>query len=115
MADKVPPDVTTQERWIVENAVVAVRAEYRQTGTDTAETYLHLTPSEGKAVCWLDSTFRKVARLEIGTYTVAAPNYGLREKVEARDKWEKANARELADYRRLKAKFDGGDDPAMES
>jgi hypothetical protein len=109
-----PPDVTAQERWIVKNAVVAVRVEYRQTGTDTAETYLHLTPSDGKAaVCWLASTFRKFARLELGHCTVAVPIYGLREKVEAREKWEQANARELADYKRLKAKFEGGDDAAM--
>ena len=107
MANSAPPVVTEQERWIVKNPVIAVRAEYRQTGSDTADTYLHLTPSSGKPVCWLDSTFRKVARLELGHCTVVSPNYGLRDRVEAREKWEKANERELSEYKRLKAKFEG--------
>lgn len=115
MTNKVPPDVTDQERWIVKNPVIAIRAEHRQTGTDTASTYLHLTPINGKPVCWLESTFRKVARLEIGTCTVAAPIYGLREKVEAREKWEKDNERELAEYRRMKAKFEGSEGGDVES
>lgn len=102
-----PADASKQERWIAKNRVISIRAEYRQTGADTAESYVHLTPSSGEAVCWLESTFRKVARLEFGTGTVAAPAYGVRERVEAREKWEKANAQELADYQRLKAKFEG--------
>ena len=109
MSEKtIPQDVTAEERWIVKNRVQAIRVEYRQTGTDTADTFVHLTPSEGKPVCWKDSTFRKVARLELGYATVVEPHYGVRDRVEAREKWEKANARELAEYRRLKAKFEGG-------
>ncbi len=104
---KVPPEVTEQEKWIVANVVTAIRVEYRQTGTDTAETYLHLKSFAGKEVCWLGSTFNKVARLQLGYNSLCEPNYGLREKVEARLAYEKANARELSEYRRLKAKFEG--------
>jgi hypothetical protein len=104
---KAPVDVTEQERWIVHNRVQSIRVEYRQTGTDTAETYLHLKTADGKGVCWCEATFRKVARLEIGTATCVEPAFGVRERVKAREEWEKANARELADYKRLKAKFEG--------
>ena len=39
--------------------------------------------------------------------TVAEARPGIREKVEAREKYEKENDRELALYRRLKEKFEG--------
>lgn len=103
-----PREVADEERWIVKNAVTAIRVEYRQTGVDTAETYLHLTPHQGKPVCWKASTFNRVARLELTHFECVRPLYGVREAVEAREKWEKANARELSEYRRLKAKFEGG-------
>lgn len=103
----IPPDVSAQERWIVHHRVDAIRVEHRQTGTDTAETYVHL--SAGKVtVCWGDTDFRKVARLDLSWATVVSPAYGVTERVEAREKWEKANARELAEYKRLKAKFEAG-------
>lgn len=102
-----PPDVSAKERWIVRHRVDAIRVEHRQTGADTAETYVHL--SAGKVtVCWEDTDFRKVARLDLSWATVVSPNYGVAERVEAREKWEKANARELAEYKRLKAKFEAG-------
>lgn len=104
MEEKIPAPVTPEERWIVHNRVDSVRVEYRQTGTDTAETYVHLTAGD-RTVCWRDTTFKKVARLELSWATLVEPVYGLREKVEARDKWEKANAKELAEYQRLKLKY----------
>lgn len=108
MSETIPQAVSDQERWIVRNRVSAIRVEYRQTGTDTAETYVQLTPWDGgKPVCWLDSTFRKVATLKLSHASIAEPAYGVRERVEAREKWEAKNARELADYKRLKAKFEG--------
>ncbi len=115
MTDTTPPNVTQQERWIVDNPVVSIKAEHRQTGDDTASTYLHLTSSNGKSVCWLESTFCKVARLEIGTYTVAAPNYGVLERVIARRKGEDNNTREVEEYRRLKAKFEVRGNAGFES
>lgn len=105
MDDKIPEPVSQEAQWIVHNRVDTVRVEYRQTGTDTAETYVHLKAGS-KEVCWHDSTFKKVARLELSSSTLVEPVYGLRDKVEAREKWEKANAAELATYHRLKAKYE---------
>lgn len=115
MTDKVPPPVNEQEKWIVTNIVTAIRVEYRMTGCDTADTYVHLADWNGKTVCWRDTTFKAVARLSLGYNSICEPVYGLREKVEARLKWEKSNQAELATYRRLKAKYEGReglDDPA---
>lgn len=103
--ERIPDSVTEQERWIVKHRVDTVKVEYRQTGTDTAETYVTLIAGKEK-VTWLDKNFNKVAQLQLGYNTVVSPRYGVRERVEARDKWEKANARELAEFKRLKAKFE---------
>lgn len=105
-AEMTPPDMTAEERWIVENIVTAIRVEYRMTSADTADTYVHLTGWEGQKACWRDTTFAKVARLRLDYNSCAEPLPGIREKVEARKAWERKNARELAEYRRLKAKFE---------
>lgn len=105
--ERIPDPVTEQERWIAKHRVDSIRVEYRQTGTDTAETFVTLTDGKEK-VTWVGSTFRKVARLELGYNTLATANYGVAERVAARDKWEEANARELAEYKRLRAKFEKG-------
>ena len=105
MSLTIPATVTPEERWICNNRVDSIRVENRQTGTDTSATYVHLSAGKAKAV-WESSTFNKVARLSLSWATIAEPNYGVRERVEAREKWEKANAAELATYKRLKAKYE---------
>lgn len=107
MADeKIPAAVTDEEKWIAHHRVDSIRVESRQTGVDTAETYVHLTAGSVTAV-WRSSTFNKVAKLSLSWASIAEPAYGVRERVEAREKWEKANARELSEYKRLKSKFEG--------
>ncbi len=107
MADTIPREVSDQERWVCENRIVGISVDYVQIGTDTSATYVALTPDTGKPVRWLDSTFRKVARIELSHASIVSPAYGVAEAVKARKEYEKKNARELADYRRLKAKFEG--------
>ena len=105
MSEKNPKRVSDEARWICSHRVIGVSIEYVQTGTDTAETYLTLTPESGNKVRWLDRTFSKVATLELDHYRLVKPKYGVREEVEAWDKYEKANAAELAEYERLRAKY----------
>ena len=101
----IPRPVTDRERWIAKHLVEAIRVEFRQTGTDATETYLHLTSKSGGKVCWLDSTFDSVATLELNWNSCVRAKPGIREAVEAREAWEKTNHRELAECERLKAKF----------
>lgn len=103
----IPPPYTPEEAWICDNWPNTIRVEHRQTGTDTAETYIHMSVGKGKPVCWSSWTFNKVAELHLGITEIARPKPGVREKVKARREWERKNARELADYKRLKAKFEG--------
>lgn len=108
MVERIPDSVTEQERWIVKHQVDTVKVEHRQTGADTAETYVTLIAGKEK-VTWRDHVFKKVARLDLSWATVASPNYGVAERVAAREAWERDNAKELAEYERLKAKFEAGD------
>lgn len=105
--EKVPPNVSQEARWIVNNTVTAVRVEYRMRTEDTAETYVHLKNWEGKEVCWLGTTFNQVAQMKLGYNYCAEPKYGVVEAVRAREAYEKKNAKELAEWKRLNAKFGG--------
>ena len=107
-AEQIPRPVSAEERWIAHNAVVAIRVEHRQTGVDTTETYVHLTSHDKKKpVCWKASAFRQVARLELTHYQCAVPLPGVEKAVREREKWDEENQQELAEYHRLKAKFEG--------
>lgn len=104
--DKAPPDVTAQEKWIVSNHVEAIRISYTMTSSDTSANYIHLKSHTGEEVKWLDSTFRKVARLDLSHNSLVAPQHGVVDRVKARLEYERKHAAELATYRRLKAKFE---------
>lgn len=107
--DKIPPPVSDVERWIVGHRVTAVKTSYKMTSEDTADDYITLSDDAGNEVKWLQSTFHSVATLRLSGSSLCEPKYGLREKVAARDKYEKANAADLATFKRLKAKFEGAD------
>lgn len=107
MSDKpVPRTVSEAERFAAKHRVSGIRVHHVQDGVDTAHTEVELVTFEGKKVRWLDSTFRSVFDLRLSWATIAEPKPGICEAVEAREKYEKANAAELATYKRLKAKYE---------
>lgn len=105
MDETIPPKVTEEEIWLANNVVIGVQVEYRQTGTDTAETYIHLRSSNGDKRVWLDRTFNRYCKLKLDYYRIVEPVEGLRAKVKARLDWEKANDYELNLYKQLKEKY----------
>lgn len=100
-----PRPVSEEEVWIVNNIVTGIKVEYRQTGSDTADTYVHLTNWSGKTVCWKEGTFKAVADLSLGYNYICQPKPGLREAVKARLDWEKKNDYEFNLYKKLKEKY----------
>lgn len=78
--------------------------EQRQTGTDTADTFVKITGSNGKAEGrWY--TYREFLELVPDHNSVCHVKEKYRRQVEDWSAFEKQNAKELAEYRRLKEKY----------
>lgn len=85
--------------------ITEIKVSYRQTGTDTAETFVKITGSGGK-VEGLWTTWNPYLRLRIDYNTIAEVVPHMQAEVEAWKDFEKKNAAELATYNRLKKKFE---------
>lgn len=103
--EKIPDKVTEEEIWLSKNIITGIRVDYKQTGTDTAETFIYLQDWIGKERCWSEGTFRKYVDLRLGYNSIAEPKPGIKERVKARLDWEKANDYELNLYKKLKEKY----------
>jgi len=78
--------------------------EQRQTGTDTAETFVKITGSNGKVEGrW--HTYREFLDLVPSHNSVCHVKEKYVRQVDDWRKFEKQNAKELAEYKRLKDKF----------
>lgn len=80
--------------------------DYRQTGTDTADTYCELLGDGKKKVCGLWRTYRGYLDVSVGHCSAARIQPHLRKQIDDWRRFEKENAKELAEYERLKSKFD---------
>ena len=112
MADeKIPPPYTNEEAWIVDHRVCAIRTSYKMTSEDTSQDYVTLEALNGDKVTWQIESFRTMAKLTnhiSATSSLVEPNeYRLRERVEVRRAWEKKEAKDLSEYKRLQSKFGG--------
>jgi hypothetical protein len=107
MSDRVPEKCTPQEEWIVAHRVCAIKVVYRQIGNDTAETFITLTAVNGESVEWNETTFRRVATLQLRHSSCVEPINGLREKVKAWYDYVKSNQADMNEYARLYEKFGG--------
>jgi hypothetical protein len=108
-ADPAPPTYTEQEEWVAHHRIKAIETSFEMTGADRSQEYIKMTDLDGKSVRWRMESFSQVARL--ATYVSATSSlvepkeYDLSKRIQKRKEWEKSNARELAEYKRLKAKY----------
>lgn len=86
-------------------SIHGLHIEQRQTGTDTAETFVKITGSDGKAEGLWD-TYREFLDVVPDHDSVCHVKDKYARQVECWREFEKQNAKELAEYKRLKAKFD---------
>lgn len=104
-----PKPFTDQEAWIVDNCVIGIKTSWEFTGVDTSQEFVTLTNWDGKSVTWKMENFRKIAKIShhiSSTSSLIEPQeYKLRERIEARRAWEKKEAKDLAEFKRLQAKF----------
>jgi hypothetical protein len=78
--------------------------EHKQTGTDTSDTFVTLTGSNN-TLKGLWCTYSPYLDVEVGHYYVALIKQSARSIVYHWKEFEKKNTKELAEYKRLKAKF----------
>jgi hypothetical protein len=81
-----------------------LRIDYRQTGTDTADTFFTVTGEHG-AVKGLWSTYRDYLDVDVDFKSVARLKESYVVEIETWMKWKKTNAKDLAEFERLKKKF----------
>lgn len=84
-----------------------IHIEQKQTGTDTAATFCKITGSNGKCEGkW--STYEKYLNVSVGHTYIARIKHEYVDAMAAWKAFEEENSIELAEYERLKAKFDSG-------
>ena len=93
------------KKWLCENTIIGVKVHYYQTGTDTSETDWEVFPSEGKSQRWRAGTVRGYVQFEPDWVRLFKVLPSVRKEVEEWQAFEKKEKRDLAEYKRLKAKF----------
>lgn len=86
-------------------SISAISVEYRQTGTETADTFATITGSQGSLTDVVWDCYREFLDVRVWTNTVAVIKRQYSNEIEEWRKFEDNNANELAEYERLKAKF----------
>jgi hypothetical protein len=108
-----PPAPTARVAWLFKHGgeIVGVRVDYVMTSVDTSKTIWHLELSDGHKETVDQDALAGIVQFyphyDVPSHrAIAVLKRELRAQCEAREKWEKANARELAEYKRLKAKYE---------
>jgi hypothetical protein len=110
----IPPAPTARVAWLYKHGaeIVGLRVDYVMLTSDTSKTVWHLELSDGHK--------ETVDETELSGLLCFYPHHDvpshralailkreLQEQCRTRAEWEKKNNRELAEYKRLKAKFEG--------
>jgi hypothetical protein len=98
------------KKWLCNNTIVGLKVHYYQTGTDTSDTDWELIPQTGKSKRVKAHTVRPLVTLRPDWVRVLQINAEVRREVEEYEKFAKKEARDLSEYRRLKAKFENDED-----
>jgi hypothetical protein len=123
MDDLAPPIPPPWALWLYKRGgeIKGIRVDLVPTGVDTSKTVWHLELSDGsKSTLDVESAFTSVLDIwpspAVPSWrAIASLKRDLRKMCEDREKWEKAHDRELATYRRLKAKFEPDSVPPQEA
>jgi len=88
-------------------SIQSIVVKYVQTGTDTAETMATIVGLNGNHSTGKWSSFEPYLELKVNHNSVARLSPGLLRQAEAWNRYEAENQAELAEYKRLKQKFEG--------
>ena len=93
------------KKWLCENVIVGLKIHYYQTGEDRSSTDWELFPQEGKSQRWRASTVEDLVIFSPDWVRLFKVVDEVRKEVEEWKIFEKEEAHDLAEYRRLKEKF----------
>lgn len=98
-------------RWLLRR-IVAIKYQSRLISADRSEEWLELSTETETRIFPYDFLNREDRFFEFdarfgGLIRLTYKGEQARKQLEARDKWDKENEKDLADYHRLKAKFEG--------
>jgi len=102
---KKPQDFELKE-WLCDHKTKGLVVHYYQTGTDTADTDWELIPREGKSKRVKDHKVKDLVTLRPDWVRVMTVTDRVRREVEEYREFAKREAADLAEYERLKKKFD---------
>lgn len=107
------PQYLEFKKWLVKNAIVGLtlhRAANYQTGTDTSDTDWELTAADGSKKRVKSHTVCTLVTLNPDWYRVLHPKPSVVKEVEEYSAFARKESRDLSEYKRLKAKFEGATD-----
>lgn len=102
---KKPQDFDLKE-WLCDHQIKGLIVHYYQTGTDTADTDWELIPSEGKSKRVKDHNVKDLVTLRPDWVRVMTVTDRVQREVKEYREFAEREAAGLAEYERLKKKFD---------
>lgn len=94
------------KKWLCKNTIVGLKVHHYSTGIDTSDTDWELIPQTGNPLRVKEIVVRPLVTLRPDWVRVLQINAEVRREVEEYEKFAKKEARDLSEYRRLKAKFE---------
>lgn len=103
------PEHYELKKWLCKRSIIGIIVHYYQTGTDTSDTDWEIkTPSGSKRI--QKDIAQKILIYEPDWIRLMKVRPDIEAEVEAYEAFAKKEAKELAEYNRLKAKFDKTDE-----
>jgi hypothetical protein len=109
-----PPPPPAKAAWLYKNGseLSSITVDYQMLGVDTSKTVWHVEFFGGKKQTVDEQGMSEFLNFyphpDVPSHrAIAALKRNYVAMCEAREKWEKSNAREIAEYERLKKKFEG--------
>ena len=94
------------KKWLCENSIVGLKLYYYQTGTDTTRTDWELEAQSGEKERVVAETIKPLVNVLPDWVRVLNVKDSVKEEVKAWDDFADKESVDLAEYERLKAKFE---------
>lgn len=103
--DPIQFEPTETQLWLYEKIIAGIYIEYRQMGTDTAESIIIFTDIDGKIKeCRLSEIINSID-FKMMHNAVCQLNYQIYNKITEYKAWKDRNKKDIAEYNRLKKKL----------